>query len=526
MYLSAEIKVYTRIPSPSHRSHYPERLLCSLIPPLLALGVVVVLLLASVSSRASGGAGVAVAAALSPASSRSLNGTRGSSSGGAGGSLGVVAAVLAPHAGDESGGRSGSGSRDTGSRGDSRGRGGRLAGGGLTGSRGRARRLGGGSLGGSSSGGGRGSAGGDGGGGGSGGSTTGGGEKAGDGGVGGLGLEVLVPGKSLTGAGEDRGNPGVLVGVVPDADANTLGDVEASTNNADVVGGLLFLSGGIGGDALVADVELGVGDLGDTGVDVGLENGAQGRAGASAADDQMGLKTDTIDLGTGILDALDDVENLLLLVASQLDVVVVVVKLGISISRGGGLERDGNEVSTEDLVEDTVAVGAVLVKGLVDDIPGVALALVVAGNVGDVRLNDGGQLLLGPGTRGDPGGKLRVPDQSVAAQKHAVVLGEGGDLVAGGVAEDALALLGELPLLTVTGGNGTEHLVVLEDRDVFGVGQLRVVSGGTEVLLAGGLGQFVEVGADASGEQAGCGEGGETHLGESWKRETEIERDW
>ena len=71
------------------------------------------------------------------------------------------------------------------------------------------------------------------------------------------------------------------------------------------------------------------------------------------------------------------------------------VQLGIGISLLGGVEGDSEEVSSKGLVEDTVAPLTAIVDGLVDDIPGVTVTLVVLNNVGDVRLDNLGEFRLG-----------------------------------------------------------------------------------------------------------------------------------
>ena len=89
--------------------------------------------------------------------------------------------------------------------------------------------------------------------------------------------------------------------------------------------------------------------------------------------------------------------------------VVVDVQLGVGVGGTSSLESDADKVLTEDTVEDAVAQGTVLVEDLVDNVPGVDLALVAAHHVGDVVLENLGQGVAVVDVL-DPLGKLGVPD--------------------------------------------------------------------------------------------------------------------
>ena len=70
------------------------------------------------------------------------------------------------------------------------------------------------------------------------------------------------------------------------------------------------------------------------------------------------------------------------------------IQLGIGIGRLGSVEGDGEEVGAHGVVEDATPPLAAVVGRLVDHIPVVALARVVADDVGNVRLNDLLELLV------------------------------------------------------------------------------------------------------------------------------------
>lgn len=160
----------------------------------------------------------------------------------------------------------------------------------------------------------------------------------------------------------------------------------------------------------------------------------------------MSLQADTVNAEALRLEQAEDPADTLGLGVGRLDVVVVVVELGLGVDLGGGLEGEGDVLLAEDVVEQGLAVGTVLVEGLVDDVPGVALALVVAGDVGDVLNDDGPQLIGGPLSGLDPGGELGVPDEGVAAEGLALLASQVGGDVTLGVVEDTALGLSEQPL--------------------------------------------------------------------------------
>lgn len=228
----------------------------------------------------------------------------------------------------------------------------------------------------------------------------------------------------------------------------------------------------------------------------------------------MALEAEALHRDAVGLQLLDQLVVGVALGVDAVDVVVVEVQLGVRVGLVGPAQGVGDVAGAERLEEDRLAVGAVLVEGLVDDVPVDDLALVVPCHRLDVVLEDGAQLVGGPGAIGEPGGELAVPDERVAADLLVVVLGEGHDLVAGGEVEDAGLGLGGVPLHGVAGGGLAE--LAAEELQVGGVGELGVVGGRAEVLVVR-LRQFGERpgaglggrggGGEAGGEADGRGEG-------------------
>ncbi len=252
-----------------------------------------------------------------------------------------------------------------------------------------------------------------------------GGEDGRDRGPGGLLVEGCVVEERVALAAEGLGDPAVLVGVRPNGDTDAAGHIEARADDVGIVVTLSDSSGGGGRQGRVADIELSVGDL-DAESGEALQGGGEARTGGGAADDEMALEANTIDLCARCLHGLDQLDGKVGLGAVVLQVVVVVVQLGVGVGGLGGLEGKGKVVSAEGLEEDAVSPDTRVIDGLVDDIPGVALALVVAHDVVHVRLNDGLQGSPGPRAGRDPVGQLAVPDLSMASQALAVRLGRVG----------------------------------------------------------------------------------------------------
>jgi hypothetical protein len=128
--------------------------------------------------------------------------------------------------------------------------------------------------------------------------------------------------------------------------------------------------------------------------------------------------------------------------------VVVDVALSSGVSLLGSLESNADKVLTEDVVEDAGTEATVLLEHLVDDVPGVDLALEVSHDAADVVLHDSGQGGLVP-DGADPAWELGVPDGGVSTDELAVVLGESNSLVGGTEVELATRGLSSIPLHAV-----------------------------------------------------------------------------
>ncbi|KAI3475175.1 hypothetical protein L1887_63490 [Cichorium endivia] len=179
----------------------------------------------------------------------------------------------------------------------------------------------------------------------------------------------------------------------PDGHADAPLDGEAALSNSLVGLGLRaeLLGGGRG---VHADVNLSVDNV-DVELGVAAEDGlesllvGQRTGGGSGLLGKVGLEADAIDLDAVALDELDDALGAEGLIAVVLEVVVVVEELGLGRGLLGEAEGDGDEGLADGVVEDGRAVGAVLVQGLVDDVPARADVLVAAGDLKDVVLHDG-----------------------------------------------------------------------------------------------------------------------------------------
>lgn len=284
--------------------------------------------------------------------------------------------------------------------------------------------------------------------------------------VGGVDGEVVEPEKSGTLALEDVGDPAEGVVEVPEGDANagfslgaaadglrncqhdsyrvlSFGEEEVLSYIAVVL--LLPLKVGLVQGELDSDVELGQSDL-NAGLTVRVDDGDVVVKAGRASGDSVRLHTDTIDSDTILLQHPHDVDGSTALRTNPLEIVVVVVKLRIWVRLGRLTESNLDVLLAEDLVEDGLAPGAVVLEGLVDDIPGVAATLPVTGDGVDVADDGLGEGLRSPFNFFNPRGELRVPDEGVAAEDLVLLFSNLGDDLAFGPVEDALLGLGEQPL--------------------------------------------------------------------------------
>lgn len=113
-------------------------------------------------------------------------------------------------------------------------------------------------------------------------------------------------------------------------------------------------------------------------------------------------------------------------------------------------------------------VGRVLLT-FVNNIPMSALVLVPPSKFLDMILHDGNQSLIVKIAFADPGGKLRMPDQSVASDFLLVLVCEIDNGICSGKGKVVAAGLGRLPFHGVFGGDGVEFVAGLDDALFDGV---------------------------------------------------------
>lgn len=240
-------------------------------------------------------------------------------------------------------------------------------------------------------------------------------------------------------------DPTVRVVEIPDSSTHAPLNGNAGSDGVLVVNALLCQVGGVGWQ-IQTDVKLGLSDL-DTGSDEVIQILDLVLARGRGANDQMCLCTNTVNLDVLLLETTDKLLHSLGLIAARLEVVVVDVELRVGVNLGGGLEGELKVVLADDVVEDGLAEGAIIVEGLVHNVPGVALALPLGEDLGDVVNHHGGESLLSPVTELDPFGELAVPDEGVAAEKLVVLLGQVSYNFSVGEVEDILLWLNVHPLV-------------------------------------------------------------------------------
>lgn len=178
--------------------------------------------------------------------------------------------------------------------------------------------------------------------------------------------------------------------------------------------------------------------------------------------------------------------------AQTLDVIVVDVELGFGVDSMGSGEGERNEVGTDDVVPDGGTPSTIIVVGLVDNVPGVQFAFVVAAKVTDVVDHDGSQGALGPVAVVEPVGKLTVPNEVVATDGLSVFVRPVDDVVTTGEVEVVARGLGGEPFHVVFGGDHTELLGVARKLQVLGVGALPDGVDGSSEVPALGFGEAVQ----------------------------------
>lgn len=189
-----------------------------------------------------------------------------------------------------------------------------------------------------------------------------------------LGLVVAVE--------EERvviGPPAISVRDSPDGDSDTLGDLETSVHDGEVVVG-----------SSTGDIELGDGNFRNIGCGKGSESSGNTRGRVpSARSGQVALGSNTID-GNALGEPPVDVGNHTgsdLGVVGNVQVVVIDIELGVGIGGACCAEGNANEVLAENTAENTVAEIAVLCKDLIDNIP-VKDSAPIAGNHGSDMVLD------------------------------------------------------------------------------------------------------------------------------------------
>lgn len=224
----------------------------------------------------------------------------------------------------------------------------------------------------------------------------------------GMFLEILKVQRRRTLSVKHIRDPRVRIIEVPHGGPDTSLDLDAGADGGLVVPALLRQVRRVGGQ-VEADVQLRLRDLDARRHEVLQVLDLLVQAGRRP-DDQMRLRAHAVDLDAALLQAADQALHRRALRPGRLEVVVVVVQLRVRVGRGGGLERERDVLGPDDVVEDGRAVRAVLVEGLVDDVPGVAAALPVLGDLRDVVDEDGGEALGRPVAAVEPVGCLGVPD--------------------------------------------------------------------------------------------------------------------
>lgn len=99
----------------------------------------------------------------------------------------------------------------------------------------------------------------------------------------------------------------------------------------------------------------------------------------------------------------------------------------------------------------------------VNNIPMSALILIPPSKFLDMILHDGNQSLVVEIAFADPGGQLRMPDQSVASDFLLVLVCEIDNGICSGKGKVVAAGLGGLPFHGVFGGDGVEFVAGLDD---------------------------------------------------------------
>lgn len=288
-----------------------------------------------------------------------------------------------------------------------------------------------------------------------------------------LALEVLIIWKRSTLTGEDSGNPGVLVGPLPESDTNASLDGKAVLSDGLVIGSLLGELFGSDGQ-WHTDIELSNSDINLEVIGPGLPGLAHAGT-IELAEDEVTLGTDAVDWDTLLLELADEGSDSLGLWSITLKVVVGDVELGLWISLVSPSESPLNEVFSESTGENGIPESTILIEYLIDDIPVEDLSLEVPSDCLNMFLGDSLELSCREVASRNPWSQLRVPDESVSSNFLSSFLGKLDEIVGRGEVEYALLGLDGLPLHGVLWGpdgvlvGGSDLLVrgiLIHDPDI------------------------------------------------------------
>src|SRR5690606_30872225 len=285
------------------------------------------------------------------------------------------------------------------------------------------------------------------------------------------GLVVLVPQVGVAVAGEGVGDPRAAVAHPPDRDAHAAVHAHAGRGDGRVVLGLLgeFVLVGGQGDA---HVQFGDGHL-QAQVHEALH--VLCHVGGNLADDEVALQADPVQRHALVQQVAGEAVQGVALRVEALDVVVVDVELRVGVGGVGGAQGLRDVVGADLAVEDRVPQAAVLVERFVDHVPTGDVPGVAADGGGDVAAHLVQQFTGGEVGVLHPVGELVVPDEGVAVDLLAVLLGEGDHAVGRTPVVVSPGGLQGAPLHLVAGGDTAE----LPRRDL-GVFRAQSFGCGTE----------------------------------------------
>ncbi len=202
----------------------------------------------------------------------------------------------------------------------------------------------------------------------------------------------------------------------------------------------------------------------------------------------------------------------------MLERIIVVVQFGVRVRLVGELKRLGNVIIADDAQPLRLAQGAVFVQSLVDHVPDLDAALIAADDSVNVIPHPFQQRVarerFAAGVAENPPGRLAVPDQRVADDRHVVGFAERNIPIAGVEIKRVRARVDDFPLEHVFRRNGIELRLNDGIAALISVGKLAGIDGHAheEIVFEGFLERDRPVRAGlrcrATGEDANGGEGG------------------